>query len=677
VELHTAAQEINMNRRIRTHRLPIHFTLALVLSAGGIASGQTTYYVSPCGDDAWSGASSACAAPNGPKRTIQAAINAAASNDTIIVADGTYSGAGNHSIDFGGRLITLRSENGAAGAIIDIGGSAAQPRRAFHFHSGETAQSIVEGFTIQNGYMSRGGAVLCEASSPLFRACTFRQNTAWTIAGTDGGGAVYNLGSSPTFIDCEFIQNHAESNALWAGGGAMRNQAGSNPVLNDCRFTQNSATGPGTATSGGVANNDHSHPQLFNCIFIDNESSHWDGAMAAWEDSGVTAVDCEFRQNRATSAGAGAFSQSLGGSASFTNCLFHQNNASSVAGAILNENSELTLTDCTFTANSARFAGALYGTAGAATTTTVVSCTFEGNFTNSTGGDNAGGAFVANAGSTALLTNCRFIDNTAATVGGAVGFNDARVTLTNCTFLGNTSTGTGGAVFANNFTQIEIMNGLFAGNHGFAGGAVRVQFSSHADIVNSTFAQNTASTGGGAVHLVSSGSLNMANAILWSNVPDQVGLSGTQGAVTVGFSNIQGGWPGAGNINADPLFANIAAVNLSLSDGSPCIDQGDNAAVPAGIAIDLAGDPRFASDGLAPGCGRVDMGAYEFQGGVCYANCDCSTTAPVLNIADFSCFLGRFAAGDPYANCDGSTTPPILNVADFGCFLASFAAGCP
>jgi hypothetical protein len=61
----------------------------------------------------------------------------------------------------------------------------------------------------------------------------------------------------------------------------------------------------------------------------------------------------------------------------------------------------------------------------------------------------------------------------------------------------------------------------------------------------------------------------------------------------------------------------------------------------------------------------------------CYANCDGSTTAPVLNVLDFGCFLNRFAAGDSYANCDGSTTSPVLNVLDFGCFLNSFAAGCP
>jgi hypothetical protein len=62
--------------------------------------------------------------------------------------------------------------------------------------------------------------------------------------------------------------------------------------------------------------------------------------------------------------------------------------------------------------------------------------------------------------------------------------------------------------------------------------------------------------------------------------------------------------------------------------------------------------------------------------GSCYANCDGSTAPPILNVADFSCFLAKFAANDPYANCDESTSPPVLNVADFSCFLAQFAAGC-
>jgi hypothetical protein len=74
--------------------------------------------------------------------------------------------------------------------------------------------------------------------------------------------------------------------------------------------------------------------------------------------------------------------------------------------------------------------------------------------------------------------------------------------------------------------------------------------------------------------------------------------------------------------------------------------------------------------------GLVVMFIMEPVSGVCYANCDGSTNPPILNVADFGCFLTKFAAGDPYANCDGSTTPPVLNVADFGCFLTAFAAGC-
>jgi hypothetical protein len=61
----------------------------------------------------------------------------------------------------------------------------------------------------------------------------------------------------------------------------------------------------------------------------------------------------------------------------------------------------------------------------------------------------------------------------------------------------------------------------------------------------------------------------------------------------------------------------------------------------------------------------------------CYANCDSSVVAPVLNVLDFNCFLNRFTAGDAWANCDGSTAAPALNVLDFNCFLNQFTAGCP
>jgi hypothetical protein len=75
-------------------------------------------------------------------------------------------------------------------------------------------------------------------------------------------------------------------------------------------------------------------------------------------------------------------------------------------------------------------------------------------------------------------------------------------------------------------------------------------------------------------------------------------------------------------------------------------------------------------------CGRSSSPVWRFTT-QCYANCDGSTTPPVLNVADFTCFLQRYAAGDPYANCDNSTTPPAFNVADFTCYLQRYAEGCP
>jgi hypothetical protein len=87
---------------------------------------------------------------------------------------------------------------------------------------------------------------------------------------------------------------------------------------------------------------------------------------------------------------------------------------------------------------------------------------------------------------------------------------------------------------------------------------------------------------------------------------------------------------------------------------------------------------NYANSTPATGSGFAILSAtLSYPGGsTCYANCDTSTTPPVLNVADFTCFLQKFAAADPYANCDNSTTPPTLNVADFTCFLQKFAAGC-
>jgi hypothetical protein len=105
----------------------------------------------------------------------------------------------------------------------------------------------------------------------------------------------------------------------------------------------------------------------------------------------------------------------------------------------------------------------------------------------------------------------------------------------------------------------------------------------------------------------------------------------------------------------------------SVSDGTPTTLGPDADAPvpvpPAAFAVDFV-------DGVT-GPATIIVGT------PCYANCDRSSSPPILNVNDFICFQSRFAAGDSYANCDASSIPPVLNVSDFVCFLNAFAAGCP
>jgi hypothetical protein len=103
--------------------------------------------------------------------TIQAGIDVASPGDTVLVAAGTYAGTGNRDLDFAGKDLVLRSQAGPATTIIDCAGSG----RGFLFHTFETPASVIEGFTIRDGYANgtfgggRGGPRYSDSSAASLR----------------------------------------------------------------------------------------------------------------------------------------------------------------------------------------------------------------------------------------------------------------------------------------------------------------------------------------------------------------------------------------------------------------------------------------------------------------------------------------------------------------------------
>lgn len=525
-----------------------------------------------------------------PFDAIQEAIDAALSTEVINILSGTYTGNGNRNIDFKGKAIKLRSENGPGSCIIDCQNSA----RGFYFHRGEGPDSVLEGLNITNGYAdNQGGGIYCKnGSRPTVTHCMFSNNSAqW-------GASMFNESSSPTLNDCDFVGNQASSS-----GGGMYNYK-SDPTLNDCTFSENLAQ-----WGGGMYNYDSS-PVLINCDFIRNEakvtSNEYEssgGGMLNGSSSNPILTECTFRENSADWGG-GVYNDDS--SPTIRNCEFSNNAVIECGGGIENENGSCpTVTSCTFIGNLAEFGAGLrnYSDSHAI----VTDCEFINNDANGYGGG------MQNDYSNPTVTECAFSDNSANRSGGGLANYESNPVLTGCTFSENFAKWGGGV--RNYASNPTLTNCTFIGNlANNSGGGVQSQIS-NVTIINCTFSANSSYWGGGVYNNSADSVTTLTNCILWNNI----GSNGAQiysnggGSVVVTYSDIQGGWEGDTNIDVDPLFADPENGDYHLKSQagrwdpfseswimddvtSPCIDAGDPAS-PLG-------------DEPSPNGGIINMGAY-------------------------------------------------------------------
>ncbi len=262
----------------------------------------------------------------GGYNTIQQAIDAAEEGQVITLPDRTYTGSGNKNLNFHGKHITLQSEGGPDGCIIDCEGWG----RGLRFDNGEGTDAVVSGLTIVNGHVgAKGGGIYCHGTSPTITDVKILNCAAVSACGSGGGIACVG-DASPTFENCVIAGNYSgtsgggidihgsptfqsctiEGNtAVFSGGGASA--WFSSPVFRECRITDNEADDFG----GGLQLNAHCHATIENCVVSGNSSVEAGGGVFSCGDmvnhNTLTMMNCVLRDNSVTDGtgeGGGLFS---------------------------------------------------------------------------------------------------------------------------------------------------------------------------------------------------------------------------------------------------------------------------------------------------------------------------------------------------------------------------------
>ncbi len=241
--------------------------------------------------------------------TIQAAINAAAAGDTVLVDDGVYT----ENINLLGRAITVASVNGSANTTIN--GNALGS--VVTFNSGENITTKLEGFTILNGLAENGGGINCMAAS------------------------------SPSITDCVVTGNQATNS-----GGGINCVGSSSPAINNCQIINNLAY-----DGGGLHCGNSSAPSITHCTINNNEAGFHGGGLGAHNSS--PAIIKSIISNNISEVGGGIACN--GSSLELTNCIISYNSAQAGGGAITCNTSFPTIINCTISSNHAGVGGGING----------------------------------------------------------------------------------------------------------------------------------------------------------------------------------------------------------------------------------------------------------------------------------------------------------------------------
>jgi CSLREA domain-containing protein len=371
-----------------------------------------------------------------------------------------------------------------------------------------------------------------------------------TISGNSSqglGGGIENANGTVNLIDSTVSGN----SAILLGGGISNN--GGLVSLTNSTVTQNSAIDG----AGGIFNNSGSTVSLTHSVVSGN-------SIATGVGSGIGNAGTLYLAYSTLSGNKGAF----------------------IGGGIGNDSGRVDITDSIITGNSADFGGGIGSPSGNVTITRSTIAQ------NSAG--NGGGISAFLSGKIEVISST-VANNRASENGGGIVNTLAKVSVVNSTISGNTADETGGGL------------GYYYTYGGF-------------DIFNSTITNNTANRGGGVYSIA--GFTPVGNSIIAGNHANrQSDLGGGDfrsrgnnlvGVGTSGFiDGVNGDQVGTSSAPLNPLLSPLQdnggpTLTHALLSGSPAINAGNNALIPADTPYDQrgAGFPRIVGD-------IVDIGAFE------------------------------------------------------------------
>ena len=390
---------------------------------------------------------------------------------------------------------------------------------------------------------NHGGAIYCSNSSPTISRNTISSNSA----NYDGGG-IYCYSSSP------FIRSNTISGNSADGGGGIYCYYYSNPTISNNTICENTASYSG----GGIKCNLVSNP-IISGNTISGNSAYYGGGIHCYYYSNPTISNNTICENTASDRGGGIY------------CNWESTNP------IISGN--------TISSNSANYGGGIY-------------CYYysnpsiSGNTISGNSADNGGGIYCHWHSDPTIIGNT--ISGNSTNYGSGIYCDWKSDPIISGNTISGNSANYGGGIYCSSHSDPTIIGNTISENSANSRGGGIFCYRSSPSISGNTISSNSAFSGGG-IWCNYNSNPTLLNCILWGDNPQEIYLySGS--IVQATYCDIQGGWHGTGNIDADPLFVDPTLGDYNLQWPSPCIDSGN----PYWVYNDPDGT-------------RADMGAYYYD----------------------------------------------------------------